>query len=114
MLLIKPRLDSINELVDKQVDSILSQIQPTIDSINHAYGGTEDNSMNFNFEIDNIKKIIMFYEKSEPEEIHYYQEIEPFGGARKYVISDSESFIFYGNVDSVLNNLGVNTKTLYK
>ena len=70
--------------------------------------------MKYNFEIDHKEKVILFHEKGQPHETHYYQRIEPLGLSRKYVITDIESFIFYGNVDSVLYRLDETLKTLYK
>lgn len=114
MARLEPLLDSINEQVRPTVDSILNQVRQTIDSINEAYGWTEDHSKEYNFEIDHAEKIIIFYEKGEPYETYYYQRIEPLGNSRKYVITDIESFIFYGDVDSVLYSGGETSITLYK
>lgn len=114
MAWLEPWLDSLNEQVRPTIDSVLNQVRPTIDSINEAYGWNESHSMKYNFEIDHKEKVILFHEKGQPHETHYYQRIEPLGLSRKYVITDIESFIFYGNVDSVLYRLDETLKTLYK
>lgn len=114
MAWLDPWLDSLKEQVRPTIDSVLNQVRPTIDSINEEYGWTQIHSMEYNFEIDHKEKIILFHEKGQPHKSYYYQRIEPLGLSRKYVISDIESFIFYGNVDSVLYSLDETLKTLYK
>ena len=107
-------LNQVRPNVDSIVDSFTNQFTPFFDSINEAYGWTEDHSKEYNFEIDHAEKIIIFYEKGEPHKTYYYQRIEPLGNSRKYVITDIESFIFYGDVDSVSHSLGETFITLYK
>lgn len=109
-----PIFDSIMAELEPWLDSINEQIGPTFDSINEAFEWSESHSMKYNFEIDHTDKIILFHEKGEPYVTYDYQRIVPLGNSRKYVITDIESFIFYGNVDSVLYSVDETLMTLFR